>query len=107
VKSKNGKTTGKTHNLWLIIVAVLALGGIIWLSVEVTDDSASAPAASIARAEIETLPPDMFTGQTREAYQAAKDIPEVLEQVPCYCGCMKNSGHQHNLHCFVDNHGAT
>ena len=30
----------------------------------------------------------MFTGKARAAYQAAKDIPEILAQLPCFCGCM-------------------
>ena len=41
------------------------------------------------------------------AYQVARDIPEVLEQMPCYCGCFGSSGHRNNLDCFTDNHGAT
>ena len=39
------------------------------------------------------------------AYQAAKDIPEVLERLPCYCGCFTNAGHRNNLDCFRDDHG--
>ncbi len=36
-----------------------------------------------------------------EAYQAALDIPEYLEQVPCYCGCGALDGHENNLDCFI------
>ena len=48
----------------------------------------------------------MFTGKAREAYQVAKEIPEVLNQVQCYCGCKESDGHQSNFFCFTDQHGA-
>ncbi len=37
----------------------------------------------------------------REAYEFAASHPEVLEQMPCYCGC-KIMGHASNLDCFID-----
>ena len=40
------------------------------------------------------------------AYQVAKDIPEVLEQLPCFCECDQHFGHKNNLFCFSDEHGA-
>ena len=55
-----------------------------------------------------TLPPEAFSEpEIRQAYQAAKDAPEVLEQVPCYCGCYGSSGHRNNLDCYKDSHGVT
>lgn len=53
------------------------------------------------------LPASRFTGRVRQAYQAAADIPEVLANVACYCGCDKSLGHRNLLDCFVDDHGAT
>ncbi len=54
--------------------------------------------------------------RTVDAYQAALDIPEYLEQIPCYCGCGEIEGHKNNLDCFIksrdgdkvawDEHGA-
>ena len=53
-----------------------------------------------------TLEPSSFSEpEIRNAYQAARDVPEVLEHMPCYCGCFANSGHRNNLDCFKDNHG--
>lgn len=51
-----------------------------------------------------TLPPDMFTGKIRQAYQVAADIPEVLVELNCHCGCDKSQGHQNLLDCFSDDH---
>ena len=53
-----------------------------------------------------TLEPSTFKEpETVKAYQAARDVPEVLEHMPCYCGCFSNAGHRNNLDCFKDNHG--
>ncbi len=37
----------------------------------------------------------------REAYEFAARHPEVLGQIPCYCGC-RIMGHASNLECFID-----
>ena len=29
--------------------------------------------------------------EVRSAYQAARNIPEVIENLPCYCGCFSNA----------------
>jgi hypothetical protein len=54
-----------------------------------------------------TLNPAAFASdaEVQAAYQAAKDSPEALENVACYCGCYGNSGHRNNLDCYKDNHG--
>lgn len=51
-----------------------------------------------------TLDPAFFTGEVAEAYRVARDRPELLEQVPCYCGCYVTQGHQNLLDCFRDRH---
>ena len=47
------------------------------------------------------------TAKTAEAYRAARAAPELIEQMPCYCGCSKTEGHLNNLDCYVDRHAAT
>ena len=44
-----------------------------------------------------TLPPEKFSGKTRDAYQAAREIPQTLAQLPCYCHCDRGIGHK-SLH---------
>ena len=51
-----------------------------------------------------TLDPALFTGDVAEAYRVARDRPELLEQMPCYCGCYVTQGHQNLLDCFRDRH---
>ena len=52
-----------------------------------------------------TLDPDLFKGKTKKAYEVAKEIPEILAKMPCFCGC-EVYGHENLLDCFIDNHGA-
>lgn len=59
----------------------------------------------------ETLSPGQLPafamGNTRaeEAYRYAAAHPEVLQYIPCYCGC-GNIGHRHNADCYVqERHG--
>lgn len=51
-----------------------------------------------------TLPPSHYAGDTALAYQAALEIPEVLDSLYCYCDCEKHSGHKSLLSCYVDEH---
>ena len=52
-----------------------------------------------------TLSPEIFSGNQRLAYQAAKDIPQTLAQLPCYCHCDRSVGHKSLLSCFESEHG--
>jgi hypothetical protein len=51
-----------------------------------------------------TLSPSLFVGKTSRAYQIAREAPDLLERMPCYCGCFRGNGHQSNLDCYVDRH---
>lgn len=53
-----------------------------------------------------TLSPALFTDKTALAYQIAQADPELVENLPCYCGCYKTHNHQNNLDCYVDTHSA-
>jgi hypothetical protein len=44
----------------------------------------------------------------RRAYEVAARRTELLEQLPCHCGCMKNAmKHSSNFDCFRTTHGET
>jgi hypothetical protein len=56
-----------------------------------------------------TLAPSFFKdGRVRAAYQAAKEIPWVLDSIYCYCQCEESPAFRHKslLSCYVDNHAA-
>lgn len=52
-----------------------------------------------------TLDPNLFRGKAKTAYTIAKEIPEILAQMPCFCEC-EAYGHENLLDCFIDKHGA-
>jgi hypothetical protein len=53
-----------------------------------------------------TLEPEKFTGLTREAYRAVKQIPTTIAQLPCYCHCDEGFGHKSLYSCFEDDHAS-
>src|SRR2546428_1569223 len=50
-----------------------------------------------------TLSPEQFTGKVRKAYQVAKEIPQTLTQLPCFCYC-DSIGHKSLHSCYEDDH---
>lgn len=42
----------------------------------------------------------------REAYEAARSAPQILDGLYCHCNCSKHSGHRSLLTCFESEHGA-
>jgi hypothetical protein len=53
-----------------------------------------------------TLAPEQFTGLTRDAYRAAREIPVTIAQMPCYCHCDRGMGHKSLYSCFEDDHAS-
>lgn len=53
-----------------------------------------------------TLEPEQFTGVTRDAYRAVKQIPVTIAQLPCYCHCDRGFGHKSLYTCFEDDHAS-
>ena len=103
-KPKNAAASGAASkiNAILLVGAVVFTAGIIWYVVR---EPAADTRAPLPKPNIATLDPGQFTGRARNAYEAAKEVPEVLAQLPCYCGCMTGFGHRNNLDCFHDLHG--
>ncbi len=62
--------------------------------------------AAEARNLAPTLAASQFVGKAREAYEVAKEIPQTLAQLPCYCECDKAFGHKSLHTCFVDDHAS-
>jgi len=53
-----------------------------------------------------TLSPEKFSGKTSAAYRVAKEIPQTIAQLPCYCHCDEGYGHKSLYSCFEDDHAA-
>ncbi|WP_429902800.1 PCYCGC motif-containing (lipo)protein [Geobacillus stearothermophilus] len=42
-----------------------------------------------------------FEEEMAVLYQQAAEHRELLENIPCYCGCGQSAGHKNNYDCFV------
>ena len=52
------------------------------------------------------LAPERFSGKAREAYEAARETPQLIAQMPCFCHCDRSLGHKSLHSCFEDDHAA-
>ena len=107
VKFKNGKSAIKTDDIlrsarrvYALIVLALAF---TLLSVGCSSPEYPDAFGGEKRA---TMSPGHFIGKTGRAYKAAKENPDLLDKIYCYCKCQDNFGHKSLLTCFVDRHGS-
>jgi hypothetical protein len=96
-------STARTINVLLVVGALVFTSLIIWYTLKGPTQTAQREA--LPKPNVATLDPMLFTGRARTAYEAAREVPEVLAQLPCFCGCMSGFGHRNNLDCFHDEHG--
>jgi hypothetical protein len=101
---RSRKRKSKRQGLWLGIALAGALGLIAWVFFGGYGYQLTASGAKL----VHTMDPNYFSKdpKARAAYQVAKDMPEVLAELPCFCGCMTAMGHESNLFCFRDEHGS-
>lgn len=64
------------------------------------------PAVELKLAPASQLPPEARNApvNVQEAYRFAIANKELLEQIPCFCGCVAG-GHQSNYNCYVAEDG--
>jgi Protein of unknown function with PCYCGC motif len=97
-----------SEHLWMaLLVGVLLLLSIVWTRLPL--NAAEGPQkgdAYVRRERKPVLSPTLFVGQTASAYRIAQQIPDVLDQLYCYCECDRHLGHKSLLSCFTDDHGA-
>jgi hypothetical protein len=65
------------------------------------------PAHEARRETRSTLDPALFSGKVALAYQVAREIPGLLDQLHCYCECDTFMDHTSLLSCYTDYHAAT
>ena len=100
---------------WAALLAVMALSvgvALVWRgeAPPAAPAISSSPAAGSTPARRETRPtldPARFVGKAEATHRIAREIPDLLDQLYCYCGCDKNQGHKTLLSCFTDGHAAT
>lgn len=113
-ENKTKKQARKKRGFWIggLVIALL-IGLFAWGRVGTREPSRfsnSEPKAASGYVRRETripLVPSLFVGKTAMAYQVAQEIPDILDQLYCYCECDKHMGHVTLLSCFVDSHAGT
>lgn len=92
------KQTVRLNLTLLLLVAILGTG---------LAGCSNSSQHEIAMAPMEGMLEHVHSAPTRvqEAYQFAVANPNVLQQIPCYCGC-GSMGHTSNYSCYVAESGA-
>jgi hypothetical protein len=93
-----------------LLTAVLLGLALLWRGEAPAGPSLSSATGSqqVARRETRpTLDPALFVGKATAAHRVAREIPDVLDQLYCYCQCDKHFGHKSLLSCYTDGHAAT
>ena len=91
----------KTYRrLSLVILGAMFIGTLAGCG----SSAASTADQDLTMASMSDMPMEVQTAPlvTRQAYQFAVANPEVLQKLPCYCGCGA-MGHTSNYACYVAN----
>lgn len=112
------KRNAKADNwklLWLLAAVVILINiTAFYFAYRRSDTKTAAPRvphyfanSKAAQPLPKPLEPTRFSNRdVVAAYHAAKKIPEVLAQQPCYCHCDRNMGHRSLLDCFASAHAS-
>ncbi|HET6446204.1 MAG TPA: PCYCGC motif-containing (lipo)protein [candidate division Zixibacteria bacterium] len=87
-------------------LATLLISGVVLAGCS-AEGKAGAANHDLAMAPLAQMPADVQQSPVvvQQAYQFAVANPEVLKQIPCYCGCGA-MGHTSNYSCYVADVGA-
>ena len=93
---------------WLAAMVLIVMAGVLLAGQVLSPPPQVAKVQAAARRETRpTLDPALFVGKARLAHQIAREIPDTLDQLYCYCECDKHMGHKSLLSCYTDGHAAT
>ena len=90
--------------LTALVASLIASIGLVGCS---NEGSAGAANHDFAMAPLTDMPAEVQQAPVtvQQAYQFAVANPEILKQIPCYCGCGA-MGHTSNYSCYVAGSGA-
>jgi hypothetical protein len=86
----------------ILIVMLLLSSGVLSACSGNTASTTSAGNSGLAMASMDGMPAEVKSAPTtvQQAYQFNVANPDVMKQIPCYCGCGK-MGHTSNYSCYV------
>ena len=108
----NQKTRGGRWAVKVIMASAVPLiaGGLLFLrsGPDAQRGPQQASKDAVVRKETRpTLSPARFVGKAARAHQIAQEIPDILDQLHCYCDCEKHMNHKSLLSCYTDGHAGT
>ncbi|MSR06688.1 MAG: hypothetical protein EXR93_06465 [Gemmatimonadetes bacterium] len=92
--------------------AIAGVAGVSLIAVLVTGRTSAPrhpdPRPNAQEAAAAVMPPSFFASDPRvmRAYQVAREIPDMLDGLYCYCECKEHLGHRSLLTCYNSQHGA-
>ncbi len=89
--------SSRTKLLFVLLLLPLVLGLLTGCST-----TSNVTSGGMNMASIDGMPQEVKSAPTdvQQAYRYAAANPEVLKQIPCYCGCV-DLGHISNYDCYV------
>src|SRR5512147_2103527 len=90
------------RRVWLVIF-ILSLAGGLLSGCGSTSTASSSTEHIMPMAPLSMMPDEVRSAPlvTQQAYQFAVANPEVMQHIPCYCGC-GSMGHTSNYSCYVE-----
>jgi hypothetical protein len=86
---------------------LVLLAGLLLLAACGSSAAPSAPNNTLNLAPVSALPAEIrrLPQDVQEAYRFALAKPDILDKIPCYCGC-NQIGHMNNRMCYVQSETA-
>ena len=90
-----------TRKRFLMLGFGVSASGVLWVACGDQKQASSDP-PGLARPSRDQWPEVFWTSapEVQEAYRYAVANPDVLQWIPCFCGCV-NGGHTSNKDCYV------
>jgi hypothetical protein len=91
----------------LLLIFVLSLAGSLLTGCGATTSASTMSEHDLKMAPMSMMPTEVQSAPlvTQQAYQFAVANPDIMQHVPCYCGCGA-MGHTSNYSCYVDSSDA-
>ena len=83
--------------LFIVLIGLIAFSGLSACS-----SQSQSGDEHLAMAQMEQMPAEVQSAPVtvQEAYQFSVANPDIMDEIPCYCGC-GNVGHTSNYDCYV------
>ena len=100
--ARPARTLGREKDLTRLRPSLILLAGILLIAACGSASPTPQAKTPIRLAPVSDLSPELreLPPEVQEAYRFALANPDILEKIPCYCGCNR-VGHMNNLMCYV------